>query len=47
MPVYSTVQEIVTAQQIVEKVIEKVVTVPKVYEIERLREVMVEVPKFI
>jgi hypothetical protein len=45
--VQSTVQEIVTAQQIVEKIIEKTITVPKIYEAEKLREVMVEVPKFI
>jgi hypothetical protein len=37
----------VTAQQIVEKVIEKTITIPKIYETDKLREVLVEVPKFI
>jgi hypothetical protein len=37
----------VTAQQIIEKVVEKTIMFPKIHEIERIQEVLVEVPKFI
>jgi hypothetical protein len=41
VPVHTTVQEIVTAKQIIEKVVEKSVIVPKIYEVERLEEKIV------
>ena len=36
VPIVTTVQEIVTAEKIVEKVIEKITQIPKVYEVERV-----------
>ncbi len=43
----SVVQEIVTAQQIIEKVVEKTITIPKVYEVERIHEKVIEIPKIV
>jgi len=36
VPVKETVTEIMTAQQIIEKVVDRSVIVPKIYEVERL-----------
>lgn len=47
MPVHDVVTEIVTAKQIVEKVVDRCVIMPKIYEVERIEEKIVEVPKIV
>ena len=41
MPITNTVEQIITVQQIVEKVVEKVTTMPKIYEVEKIEQVLV------
>jgi hypothetical protein len=38
---------VITAQQIVEKIVERTITVPKIQEVERTKEIVVEVPKIV
>ena len=37
MPIETKVEQIVIAQQIIEKVIEKIITIPQIYEVEKIR----------
>lgn len=46
-PVYYEVEKIVTVPTIVDKIVEKIVNIPKIYEIERRNDVIVKDPTVI
>jgi len=47
VPVETKVEQIVTAQQIIEKVVEKTISIPRIIEVEKLKEKIVEIPRIV
>jgi hypothetical protein len=43
----SKVQEIITAQQIIEKIVERSTTIPRIYEVEKVVQKLIKVPEII
>lgn len=47
VPIHTVVEQIKTATMIMEKIVERTITVPKIIDVERIREITVEVPKIV